>query len=152
MFNLRKATRSDQAAIRHLIRSARINPTGLDWRRFLVAVDDTNRLIGCGQIKPHDNHTCELASIAVQPAYRRQGVARTLIENLLKEREVPGCEVYLTCRAELEPFYRKFGFERATGKLPAYFSMVRSFSRILLFFRLSRQAILVMHYRKGGST
>ena len=152
MFNLRKATQADQAAIRLLVRSARINPTGLDWRHFLVAIDETNKLIGCGQIKPHDKHTCELASIAVQPAYRRQGVARKLIENLLKDSVMPDFKVYLTCRAELEPFYKKFGFERATGKLPAYFSMVRNFSKILLFFRLSRPAILVMHYSKGGST
>lgn len=152
MFYFREATQADQAAIRLLVRSVRINPTNLDWRRFLVAVDEANTLIGCGQIKQHDRHTCELASIAVQPANRRQGVARALIEKLLKDSLSPGCEVYLTCRAELESFYKKFCFDRATGKLPAYFSMIRGLSRILLLFRLNRQAILVMHYRKGGST
>ncbi len=152
MFTLRNATQADQAAIRLLVRSARINPIGLDWRRFLVAVDEANSLIGCGQIKPHDNSTCELASIAVQPAYRRQGVARMLIEKLLNPNVLSSCEVYLTCREELEPFYKKFGFVRAAGNLPAYFSMIRGLSRILLLFRLSRQAILVMHYHKGGST
>lgn len=152
MVNIKKATQADQAAIRNLVRSARINPTGLDWRRFLVAVDEANTLIGCGQIKPHDKHICELASIAVQPVYRRQGIARALIETLLEDSLLPGCEVYLTCRAELEPFYHKFGFERAKGKIPAYFSMIRGLSRILLFFHLNKQAILVMHYSKGGST
>ena len=36
---LRPATAADFPAIRALIRRVRINPYGLDWRRFLVAVD-----------------------------------------------------------------------------------------------------------------
>jgi N-acetylglutamate synthase-like GNAT family acetyltransferase len=109
-------------------------------------------VIGCGQLKPHGKNICELASIAVQPAWRGQGVARAIIENLLKENETGSCEVYLTCRAALEPFYMKFGFDIARGKLPGYFSWVHNLTRILRLLGLTRQAILVMHYRSGGST
>jgi hypothetical protein len=37
-FSLRPATVEDDPAIRGLVHIGRINPTGLDWRRFIVAV------------------------------------------------------------------------------------------------------------------
>ena len=49
----RPAQASDEAAIKALIRAVNINPIGLKWQRFMVAVDENGRLIGCGQIKPH---------------------------------------------------------------------------------------------------
>ena len=53
MFTLRSATAADFPAIRKLIWQVGINPIGLDWRRFVLAVDEEGRLLGCGQIKPH---------------------------------------------------------------------------------------------------
>jgi N-acetylglutamate synthase-like GNAT family acetyltransferase len=38
-FSLRPATEADFAEIKALIRQVRINPMGLDWRRFTVAVE-----------------------------------------------------------------------------------------------------------------
>src|SRR5262249_48922236 len=109
---IRHATASDRRAIITLVRAARINPFGLDWRRFLVADADHGRVIGIGQIKPHSDGSRELASIAVHPAWRRQGIASTIIRALLlPERGM----VYLTCQHPLEPFYRRFGFRRAGG-------------------------------------
>jgi N-acetylglutamate synthase-like GNAT family acetyltransferase len=76
---IRPAEKEDAGAIRSLIRSVKINPLGITWSRFLVAVDDENRLIGCGQIKTHRDCSSELASIAVAPAWRGQGIVRALI-------------------------------------------------------------------------
>ena len=64
-FTVRPATREDFPAIRSLIHTVRINPTGLGWRRFLVAVTPQGRLLGCGQIKLHADGSREMASIAV---------------------------------------------------------------------------------------
>ena len=131
-FKLRPAALTDAAPIRGLIRAVHINPLGLDWRRFVIAEDEAGQLIGCGQIKPHGkppNTIYELASIAVAPAWRRRGVAHSIINRLLADHAGP---LYLTCRAELEPFYHKFGF-RALGptEMPAYFQRI---SRLVRMF------------------
>ena len=72
-FMLRPATQEDFPAIRQLIHLVGINPMSLDWRRFLVAVDSSGQLLGCGQLKPHGKELVELASIAVQPASSEPG-------------------------------------------------------------------------------
>jgi len=47
-FSLRPAVAADQAAILALVHAARINPSGIDWPRFIVAADDHGTVIGCG--------------------------------------------------------------------------------------------------------
>ena len=47
---LRPASEEDFPAIRALIRIVGINPTGLDWHRFVVAVTPDDEMIGCGQV------------------------------------------------------------------------------------------------------
>jgi N-acetylglutamate synthase-like GNAT family acetyltransferase len=128
MPHLRQATQQNFPAIRKLIWKVGINPMGLDWRRFLVAVGQQGQLIGCGQIKPHKDGSRELASIAVEEAWRRRGVARLIIERLL---EGETGTLYLTCRGSLGPFYEKFGFQivENSEKLPGYFNTVMWFSR-----------------------
>ena len=125
----RPATREDFPAIRELIHTVGINPTGLDWRRFLLAVTGTGVLVGCGQIKPHKDGSRELASIAVREEYRGRGVARALILRLLEGQPRP---LYLMCRARLGSFYNQYGF-RAIGQneMPPYF---RRISRLVKLF------------------
>ena len=107
MYTLRKATQKDAAAIRRLIWQVHINPMGLDWRRFLVAVDAGDRVIASGQIKPHRDGTRELASIATAPAWRGQGAASAIIQRLLAENPRP---LYLVTAAHNHAFYPRFGF------------------------------------------
>ncbi len=128
-FSLRPAAKADFPAIRRLIHEVNINPTGLDWRRFLLAVSAENELLGCGQIKPHGDGSIELASIAVRKEARGQGIARAVIEELLtREATRP---VYLMCRARLEPLYEKFGFRTiAFDEMPRYFKSISRAERI----------------------
>jgi len=130
---LRPAIADDFPRIRGLIRSVKINPMGLDWRRFIVAVTPDEELIGCGQVKPHGDGTLELSSIAVIPERRGQGIAGTIIEHLLSE--YPG-ELYLTCRSSLAPLYRKFGFIPVqSSEMPPYFRrLLKAAAAIGLFF------------------
>jgi len=140
--SLRPAAARDFAAIRALIRRVQINPSGLDWRRFLIAVDSAGRLVGCGQLKPHGPGVIELASIAVDESYRGQGVARRLIDRLVAEAPRP---LYLTCRSGLGPFYERWGFrELNPGEMPAYFRrLARVMSVVMGVFR-SGDRLLVM--------
>jgi N-acetylglutamate synthase-like GNAT family acetyltransferase len=134
---LRPATATDQAAIKALIRSVGINPLGLDWRRFLVGVDEDGRLLGCGQIKPHGDGTRELASVAVVPELRRRGLARSIIYAL---QEQAGPPLWLTCTATLVPFYQPFGFQQITdpAAMSPHFRRLHHLARI--FFKLSPQS------------
>lgn len=123
MMQLRRAVSSDAAAIRRLVYRERLNPLGLDWRRFWLVVDERNAVIACGQVKPHRGGGRELASIVVAPHWRGRGVARALIEHLLAQSPPP---LYLTCRAALQPFYARFGFATLRDPLamPPYFRRV----------------------------
>ncbi len=104
---MRRATANDAAAIRALIWQVRINPTGLDWRHFLVAVDGSDRVIATGQVKPLQDGTRELASIATAAEFRGQGLASALINQLIAETPRP---LYLECAERLGSFYARFGF------------------------------------------
>jgi N-acetylglutamate synthase-like GNAT family acetyltransferase len=82
-YNHQPATQAHQPTIKALIGQARLNPLGVNWRRFVVAVDESGTIIGCGQLKPHRDGSLGLASIVVAPIWRGQGVARAVIEHLL---------------------------------------------------------------------
>ena len=128
-FVLREATEGDFPAIRQLIHLVNINPMSLDWRRFVVAVDASNSLLGCGQLKPHGKDVIELASIAVEPAYQRRGIATAIIETLLARGPRP---LYLTCRASLGAFYRRWGFESIErSEMPLYFRRLARLAAVI---------------------
>jgi amino-acid N-acetyltransferase len=140
-FALRPATAVDASAIKALIRQARINPMGLDWRRFMLAVDGAGAIIGCGQVKPHGDGTRELASIAVVPEWRGRGVARAIIEHWLAATEPP---LWLTCASGLIPLYEKFGFCEIRDDLPPYFRRLSRIAGALIFAARSTEYLAVM--------
>jgi len=116
----------------------------LDWHRFVVAVDDGNRLLGCGQLKPHGGGITELASIAVLPDYRQRGIARALIEDLIATAPRP---LYLTCRSSLKSFYEKWQFRalELPDMPPYYRKLVRAMSMVgKLFMRDERLLVMAL--------
>ena len=122
-YQLQPATAVHQPAIKALIRAVRINPMGIDWRRFVVALDASGELIGCGQLKQHWDGSWELASIAIAPGWRGQGIAQAIILRLLADGPRP---VWLTCVDTLIPFYEPFGFDNVTEiqTMPPYFRLI----------------------------
>jgi N-acetylglutamate synthase-like GNAT family acetyltransferase len=142
MFSLRPAAPSDQPVIRRLVRIGRINPTGLDWERFTVATTVEGEVIGCAQIKPHRDGSYELASLVTHPKWRGRGVARALIEHLLASH---AGDLYLMCRAELGPFYEKFGFRVIQPEeMPRYFRRISRMMTLLEKLRSEGSSLLVM--------
>ncbi len=141
-YELRSALQSEANQIKDLINSVGINPTGLDWKRFIVAVGENGQVIACGQVKPHSGNIRELASIAVHPEHRGEGIARAVIELLLRENQFP---MYLMCMSHNMPIYEKFGFQAITGhQLPRYFLRVKKLFIIANMFRKSDEELLVM--------
>ena len=141
-YSFRPALESESTQIKDLINLVGINPTGLDWKRFIVAVNDRDQVIACGQIKPHGADIRELASIAVHPEYRGQGIARAVIEKLLRENPKP---MYLMCMSHNGPMYEKFGFQVIAEKqMPRYFARIKKLFNIADVFRKSGEELFVM--------
>ncbi len=113
----------------------------LNWKHFIVAETDDGAFIGCAQLKQHKDKSVELASLAVEEAFRGQGVARALIERLLTQAPRP---LYLMCRHELGIFYEPFGF-RVIGvdDMPPYFRRMLKVIRVMIFLA-RREGPLIM--------
>ena len=90
---IRTATAADRETINGLVRNARLNPTGLDWRRFLVA-GDGEELVGVGPIKLHGDGTRELASQVVVPRRQGRSVGAVIVLALLAREASP---IFLYC-------------------------------------------------------
>ena len=141
-FSLRPAREAESAQIKDLIHFVGINPLDLDWKRFVVAVNDRYEMIGCGQLKPHGKEIVELASLAVYPAYRGMGVARELIEYLLKDSPRP---LYLMCESSLGPLYEKFGFRGISfEEMPRYFQRISKLAGLVTTLARREEHLLVM--------
>jgi N-acetylglutamate synthase-like GNAT family acetyltransferase len=139
---LRSAHETDFPAIKALIHETRINPMGLDWRRFTVVETPDGQFVGCGQLKPHSDGTLELASIAVVASQRGKGIARAIIQKLMDDAPRP---LYLTCRSQLGPFYEKFGFRGISGdELPKYFRRISRLAIVINSLQLVQDKMLVM--------
>ena len=141
-FRLRPATAEDAADIKALIRQSGINPMGLDWPRFVLAVDAQDEMIGCVQLKPHGEGSVELASLAVVPEWQGRGVARVLIEHMLMQHSG---RLYLMCRAGLGSLYVKFGFQPLEIEdMPSYFRRIARLMAVLGVLRPNSEGLLVM--------
>ena len=139
MIHLRPATEQDQKTIERMIHDAGINPMSLDWQRFVIA-DDAGKAVGIGQVKQHGDGSRELASIAVIPERRGQGIASEIIHHLLAQESGV---VYLTCRSQLETFYNRFGFRKiGRNEMTTYFRRLYRIGNI--FARLAKTEMLVM--------
>ena len=142
MTGIRLARETESAQIRDLIYSVGINPTGLDWKRFVVAVNDRDEVIGCGQLKPHGQDVLELASIAVYPEHQGKGIARAIIEHLLQESPRP---LYLMCESSLGALYEKFGFRAISyEEMPRYFQRISKLAGLVTTLARREERLLVM--------
>jgi N-acetylglutamate synthase-like GNAT family acetyltransferase len=141
----RAAVAADQPAINAIIREAGINPLGLQWEHFLLAVDETTgEIVGTGQIKTHGDGSHELASIATRPAHQGRGIAAELIRRLMTQHRAESSEpLYLTCRSSMRAFYERFGFRVIDqDQLPRYFKRL---ARVAGWFALfTQRKLLVM--------
>jgi GNAT superfamily N-acetyltransferase len=139
------AGREAQAKIRSMIRAGNLNPLGLDWRHFLLAIDPDDGIIGCVQVKVHRGGARELASLYVQPSWRRCKVGSRLVEMILDEQSPP---LWLTCRKRLTGFYRRFGFiiVDQPREMPAYFRIVWRLFKIIQVLGSFEAGLAVMRW------
>ena len=133
---LRSAVASDRPLIWKLILQNNLNIWGFKWENFLVAVDEEDHFVGCGQIKRHGDVE-ELASLIVVEEWQERGVSRLLMSALM---ERAGRPLWLMCESSLVGYYNRFGFEevKEPAKLPSYFR------NLYWLTRMSYGAMLLM--------
>ena len=141
-FNLRPAREMESRVIKDLVHLVGVLPMGIDWRRFVVAVNAQDEIIGIGQLKPHGREILELASIGVHPKYRSQGIARAIIEYLLKDSPRP---LYLMCESPNGPLYEKFGFHAIQyDEMPRYFQRISKLAGLAKALSNADDRVLIM--------
>ena len=80
------------------------------------------KIVGCGRVKPYSGFY-ELASLAVDPEWRKSGLGRSIVGELVTWHEGP---IYLMCEDDVVDFFRRFGFvlipmsEMLTGLRPKW--------------------------------
>ncbi len=117
--NLRIATSDDERWINE--RYASVHFLTSDLSRDLVIVAEIDGVpAGIGRLVPAGENACELGGMLVFEEFRGRGIARAIIEELL--RNANGRTVYCIPFSELEPIYRGAGFVRVTPDetLPAH--------------------------------
>jgi amino-acid N-acetyltransferase len=146
---LRPAGAEDAAAIKALVHGARLNPFGLSWQRFTVAVDARGRIVGCVQLKRHRGGSRELASLVVARPWRGRGIGRALIRHTKRKAGLP---LWLMCAGRLAPFYRRFGFRQVTqaGAMPHYFAAIYLLFRLFGRFARRERRLAVMVWRPAA--
>ncbi|HEX6639503.1 MAG TPA: GNAT family N-acetyltransferase, partial [Thermoanaerobaculia bacterium] len=116
---LRIATTNDAAWINERYASVHFQPSDLA-RELVVIAEIDGVAAGIGRLVPAGDDACELGGMLVFEEFRGRGIARAIIDELL--RHANGRAVYCIPFADLEPIYAAAGFVRLTSDaaLPAY--------------------------------
>jgi len=79
-------------------------------REFVVAVDENDRVIGCGGLRVYSPVMGEIIALAVDERCHGMGVGRRIVESLLEQaRAMDMCRVFAMTLQE--GFFHKLGFE-----------------------------------------
>jgi len=137
---LHPARRQDRWLILRRILGEGLDPTKLNWRRFVVAEDDEGRVVGFAQMKELGAGVREFGSLVVEPERRGQGVGGALIAHFLDTSPHP---IYLLCGLHNVNYYRRFGFRRLQEEeMPA--PLRRKWRRGRFFARLLKTDVAAM--------
>lgn len=78
---------------------------------IVVTAWDNERLVGIARTLTDFSYVAYLADLAVDQAYQKQGIGRTLIQNT-RERLDPECMIVLFAAPGADSYYDTLGFER----------------------------------------
>lgn len=106
------ATPSDVSAIKRLLEANNLPIAGVDdhWRTFLVARDG-NKIVACGGSEAY-RVAALIRSVAVLPEYRKHGLGRRLVRQLLDRLAARGLREFYLLTATAEEYFRKRGFKK----------------------------------------
>lgn len=112
---LRKALGSDMPIIDKIALRYDLDSNDTKADQFIVAIEDKD-IIGFGRLLPHAG-CIELGTIGVVDGYRKKGVAKRIIGELLKTaKEMGHKKIYLTTL--IPSYFEKFGFRKLNEAPP----------------------------------
>jgi len=120
---IRSARTNDVTAIRRLVDT--YAPRGIlldkptvtlyeDVQEFVVAVDQSGRVFGCGALHVIWEDLGEVRTLAVDPAVRGQGVGHALLDRLLERARDLGIRRLFCLTFEVD-FFARHGFKEIDG-------------------------------------
>jgi N-acetylglutamate synthase-like GNAT family acetyltransferase len=104
---IRPARRDERGLLIRRIFREGLDPTKLDWRRFVVAEGADGSVLGFAQMKDLGQGVQEFGSLIVEPHVRGQGIGRALLFHLTGSTAAP---TYLLCAYDNVTYYHRFGF------------------------------------------
>jgi amino-acid N-acetyltransferase len=106
----------DAYARQGLMLPRRIQDVYRNVREFIVAVDEDDRVVGCGGLRIYTAVLAEIVALAVDERCHGQGVGRQIVDTLLQDaRALDICRVFAMT---LQPvFFEKLGFEQTNVAL-----------------------------------
>ena len=105
------ASEADVPFIKSLLSQANLATDEVDgqWKMFVVARDGT-KVVGCGGSEPYQ-FAAIIRSIAVDPTYRKQGIGRRLVRQLIDRLASRGLREFYLLTTDGEEYFRKRGFK-----------------------------------------
>jgi amino-acid N-acetyltransferase len=105
------ATAADLEPIKALLLASDLPTAGVDdhWKTFIVARDG-ERIVGCGGAEAYQ-FAALIRSIAVVPEYRKSGIGRRIVRQLLDRLASRGLREFYLLTTTAEEYFRKRGFK-----------------------------------------
>ena len=109
--NICGASATDLDEIKNLLTSSELPVAGVDdhWKTFVIARDG-ERLVGCGGSETYPAAAL-IRSIAVHPEYRKHGLGRRIVRQLLDRLSARGIREFYVLTTTAEAYFRKRGFK-----------------------------------------
>lgn len=79
------------------------------FREFVVAVDETGRVLGCGALRVYNETLAEVASLAVDERVQGAGIGRRIVERLMEDARRMDLRVVFALTLQ-EMFFHRLGF------------------------------------------
>ena len=105
------AAEADVPFIKSLLQDANLPVAGVDdhWKTFVVARDGS-KIVGCGGSEAYQV-VALIRSIAVTPEYRKSGVGRRIVRQLLDRLASRGLREFYLLTTTAEEYFKKRGFK-----------------------------------------
>lgn len=147
-YAVRRASAHDHDAIVALVRSERLNPTGLDWGNFWIVLRG-DQVVGAVQVRPHPDGSREVGSFVVAPGHRGSRLGAQLLDRLV---EAEGGALYAITAATLASYFEPWGFRRrrllaTPGPVATNFLLGQLFGPIASLLRGWRPRRMVILHR-----